>query len=127
MAQEGLQLLTLNSLEELDPVIFLEWQKSLQAAVRDCADRPHEEKPREIALIVKVTPVRDIDGANMACVGVEAELTVKSTRPAHTRGGKSMSIYADGQCAFNPLSPHNVQQRTLPISGAVNEDSDYPA
>lgn len=114
---QELQLLTLGTLEELDPVIFLEWQKSLQAAVRDCADRPHEEKPREISLVLKVTPVRDVDGANMACVGVEMELTVKSTRPAHTRGGKSLSIYEDGRCAFNPLSPHNVQQRTLPISG----------
>ena len=124
MQQEGLTILTLGTLENLDPVTAMEFQKASQAAVYDCNDRPMEEKPREVHLILRYVPVRDSVGNEVVCIGVDLELTVKSNRPAHTRGGKSLTIYDDGRCAFNPLSPHNVQQRTLPIRGDAGDTED---
>lgn len=121
MPHEGLQLLTLETLEQLDPVTVAEWQKKIEAANRDCQDRPTEKKKRRVALYYDVVPVSDVVGNEVQCIGLEAEFTIGSTQPSHSRGGKSLTVYADGRCAFNPLSPHNVQQRTLPIRGDAGE------
>ena len=69
----------------------------MKRAIRDCADRPHEKKPRTVQITFRMSPVPESEG-DEADIEVEVASSVpKSRTKIHT-----VSTKVDGSATFHP-------------------------
>lgn len=102
--------LSLSTLPELDSGIVNEaFTKALERCEADCRDRPGDDKPRKVTLVVEMTPVRDqrgrLDSIN---VGVD----VSDAIPKRRSKLFNMLPRHDG-LMFDELSPDDAHQESL--------------
>lgn len=113
--------LTLETLKDLDSAktnaIF---NAHLKRCVADCHDRPADEKPRKVVMEVTLTPV--LDKVTMDCEEVQVQIHVTDSIPKHRTKVYSMGINRAGALLFNPDSPNNVNQGTLEMAEAEEDD-----
>lgn len=103
--------LTLDSLKDLDDGrALVSFTKELRKAVLDCIDRPGEEKPRTVSLVMDVTPVMGEEGM---CEGATGKFRITNKTPDRTTKPYSFAINKLGDLIFSSNSPDNVQQLTL--------------
>ena len=76
----------------------------------DCYDRPGCANPREVSLLVKVTPVIDEGGM---CETVKMEIEVSSKVPKHVSRPIDCGVRKGGKLVFNDLSEDDVHQKTI--------------
>lgn len=87
--------------------------KALTHAVRDCIDRPADERARKIVMQVDVTPVKEVHDNVISCEGARAVFKVRARVPDYETDVCDFGVKRDGRLFFNPLSPRNHRQNTL--------------
>lgn len=88
------------------------FDKHIQRAVLDCMDRPADPKPRTITLQIEITPRIEPGGD---CTDVDVQMQATSKVPTHKTAPINMAVRRGGMLVFNPDSPHDVDQQSLPI------------
>lgn len=82
----------------------------IKRVAEDCYDRPGCKNPRQVTLLVKVTPV--IDQAGL-CETVKMEVEISSFIPKHVSRPIDCGIRKGGKLVFNDLSEDDVHQKTV--------------
>lgn len=98
-------------------------RQMLEAAKKDCLERPTLENARKIQVTVLLTPT-PADSGELEEIGVEVEC--KSSVPVSRTRRWSCGLGKDG-LVYNDLAPDNVQQGTLDAAGmrlVANEDEE---
>lgn len=84
----------LDSLKQVDRgIVAKAWEASVQRAIRDCCDRPTEDRIRKVVLQAEFAPA---DSQNGVCDDVNVTVQVKETIPAVTTQPVVMSIRRKG-------------------------------
>jgi len=101
--------------------IFEQAQKLIQAAVTDCENRPGEERPRKVVLMLELTPItriEDIDETHTRRVldGVKLKFHMDVKCPTRRTIEIDCGVGEGHQILFNPDSPHNHRQEPLPLT-----------
>lgn len=79
----------------------------LTAAVRDCKERPGMQKPRDIKLVVRVTPAKDDPDDVIVASHVESKVPARQALPY-----RMQTTHKDG-LMFAPSSPMEPDQGEL--------------
>ena len=110
----SLQQLTLGSLNDLDDgrpaKAFLH---ELAYAVQDCIDRPGDDKPREVSLVLKLKPVPASENGVVIAETCEGEFLIKSKVPVRKTKTYSFRANKKGHLLYSADSPDNVDQQTF--------------
>jgi len=99
-------------------------REAIEQAIRrcelDCKDRPNLEGKRTVTLKINLEPVPDEEG-NLDSVNVGFSIGDALPR----RASKKYNMKAGrGGLVFNEMSPHDVNQATLPGMGPQGEDEE---
>lgn len=104
--------LTVANLQELDrglPAIAI--NQALRQAVKDCLDRPGNDKKREVSISIQVWPELDKQTAVLDVVNITID--VKTRTPAQTSAVYRMLTTKDGVPLFQPASPLDPRQEAF--------------
>lgn len=105
---------SLDTIRQLDNGrVFEAFSQAMARAVRDCEDRPGEDKVRKVLLQVELTPVVE-DEDTPTTVAMLCQ--VKDTVPTRKSKTYSCGIKAGGIIAFSTESPGNFNQLTLGLT-----------
>lgn len=106
---------TLDSLRDLDGgAIRAAIDRDLEAAARDCVQRPMDSTVRTVTVTINLKPAPEQNGTAEHCaVNVESRVKLPKRRSRVV----DMRVSATGQLGFNPDSPDNVEQRTIDDAG----------
>jgi len=95
----GLKELTLANLKDLDfGKASTTFEVALQRAVKDCLDRPGDDRPRTVVLELKITPGR---------------FRIKCALPNWETQVVDFGVRNNGKLVFNEDSPRDHRQQTL--------------
>lgn len=97
------------------------FDREMKRLVKDCDERPLEEKPRVLNLSVKITPKPETSGRGIICdeVIVEFELTGKT--PLQRTRLYTMKPKNDGTVYFHPDLPSDPDEETIMDEAARNK------
>lgn len=120
-----LDLATLKDLDNGKPAIA--FRRAVEDCVKDCSDRPTEQRARKVTLELVLTPVAaedaEFEGTFRAC-GVTGEFRIKSSIPNRQTRPYSFGLDRQGRLFFSQESPTNVNQTTFddvdPATGLVD-------
>lgn len=116
--------LALENLKELDfgkvPAAFLVERDHV---VRDCMDRPHDDKPRKVTITFIFKPVIDTDSRTIDCESIDVGVEVSSTLPKRTTSIYSMSPKKNGMLTFHPDLKRDPDGSTLYDADQLNKDT----
>lgn len=105
--------LSLDNLKRLDlGTASKQFQMALDEVIADLVSRPMDETKREVTLTLSLVPQAD---HNRQLVAVMATFMVKSKRPGWRTMDYQLAVSAAGDLMFNPDSPDDVRQGTLPL------------
>ena len=108
--------LSLDTIRQLDNGrVFEAFSQALSRAVRDCEDRPGEDKARKVVLQIELTPVVQEEHVPTT---VALLCQVKDTVPTRKSRPYSCGIRAGGVVAFSTESPTQFNQMTLGLVGS---------
>jgi hypothetical protein len=126
MAQ-SLVFFSLEALQHLDGgKAAIAFRRAVDDCVRDCQDRPLDDKARKVTLELSITPVAEEDPEfdnSYRASSVEGQFKIATTLPKRQTKPYSFGIDAKGRMFFSRTSPDNVQQSTfedLDDSGHAN-------
>lgn len=114
--------LSLTTLQELgEGNAFRQVQALLHQAVADCKNRMTEKRARKLVIQLELSPrVRQEDyGDNqsrMVLDGVSLKIQMDLKQPSRKTLEYDCGITESNGLVFNPASPHNHRQMTLPIA-----------
>lgn len=111
MPQEKFVLGNLPLLE--NGLISTAFDGELKRLVKDCDERPLDEKPRELTLKLKLTPKPDKNGRNPVCDEVEVECEISGKVPVQRSKIYVMKPKHDGSLLFHPDLPEDPNDETL--------------
>ena len=115
----GLEKFSLASLATIDNGrIAANFQQLLDAAIRDCQDRPNDEKPRKLLIEMQICPVTGIVNGQVICENVNGAFQLKSTVPTRKTAVYSFGLRTVGKenkptLIFNNASLDNADQATF--------------
>lgn len=117
---------SLENLKMLDfGVIGAAFDAEMQRVVRDCMDRPLDDKPRTVSITFNVTPKPDLSRASgvVDCEKVSVECDITSKVPPRRTKIYEMTPKQDGTAVFHPDLPDDADGHTL--YDAQNEERDH--
>ena len=110
----ALKVLTLDTLQDLDmgraPEAF---QIELTRAVKDCLDRPNDERKRVISIELNLVPVKEVHGNTISCEGAKGTFIIKCKIPNRETQVCDFGVKQNGQLFFNEDNPRDHKQTTL--------------
>jgi len=110
----GLKELTLGNLKDLDfGKASTTFEVALQRAVKDCLDRPGDDRARTVVLEMKITPVKEILGNTLSCEGAKGVFRIKCTLPNWETQVVDFGVRSNGKLVFNEDSPRDHRQQTF--------------
>lgn len=105
---------TLENLPQLDFGIVPEvFDREMKRVVKDCMDRPHDDKARAVNIKFAVKPLPSPSAQGMACDEVQVEVEVDSAVPKQRTKIYTMRTKADGGLVFHPDLPDDPDERTI--------------
>ena len=100
-------VLTLETLPRLDDGLpAVQFNRLMEAAVKDCMDRPGDDKARKVTMQVSMKP----DGTNNVCDRVVIEIEFKATVPQYCTRQYHAATHTSGKLLFSPSSPDDPDQ-----------------
>ena len=109
-----LQLLKLETLAVLaHGKVGVAFDREVKRAVRDCIDRPGDDRARTITLQINVAPTAVMDGQSVTCEGAKAVAKVKSKLPDYETQQIDLGVRENGSAVFSPTCPENHQQQEM--------------
>jgi hypothetical protein len=115
----GLEKFSLASLATFDNGrIAANFDQLLDGAIRDCQDRPNDDKPRKLLVQIEISPVSDVENGQVICSGTNTSFQLKSTVPTRKTNVYSMGMRKLGKdnkptLIYNNDSLDNVDQKTI--------------
>lgn len=85
----------------------------MQHVVRDCMDRPLDDKARTITIAFEVKPMLHTDSASADIDKVAVEATVTSKLPVRRTRVYEMAVKQDGRATFHPELPDDPEGEAL--------------
>lgn len=114
--------LTLDTLKDCD---FGKSDKAfrvaLERAVRDCLDRPADDRARQVALMIELVPVKEIHDNVISCEGAKGKFKIQCKLPAWETEAVSFGVQTNGNLLFNEDSPRDFHQNSLDMDGEGDE------
>ena len=115
LTQELFQL-TASTLAKLDRgAAAAALDKAIETAVRDCLDRPSDERARKITLTLELVPVKDVIDNVISCEGAKGVYKVRYRQPDWESKELDFGVRENGMLVFSELSPDNHRQAMLNI------------
>jgi hypothetical protein len=106
--------LTLDTIHQLhDP--DKAFQIALQRAVKDCIDRPSDERSRKVTLQINLTPVKEVIDNVISCEGAHGLFQVRCKIPDWETRTYDFGVRTNGALVFNPDSPGNHRQKAFDL------------
>lgn len=105
MLQERLTLANLPKLDfgKIDAVFANE----LERLVRDCEQRPMDDKPRVLNVAFRLVPNIDKNGIAPTCDTIDVEVEINGKVPVNRTKVYAMKPKHDGSLVFHPDSPED--------------------
>lgn len=115
----------LENLKMLDfGVIGAAFDAEMMRVIKDCSDRPLDDKPRTVSITFNVTPKPDLSRANgvVDCEKVSVECDITSKVPPRRTKIYEMTPRQDGTAVFHPDLPDEPDGDTLYDKDAERQD-----
>jgi len=110
----SIQLLKLETLTQLaHGKVGVAFDREIKRMIKDCLDRPSDERKRIITLTVEVTPTAVADGQVVTCEGAVCVAKVKSKLPDYESQKIDLGVRENGGAVFSPTCPENHRQQEL--------------
>lgn len=110
----GMLRFDLESMNHLDggitPKMF---QDAVRRAVKDCLERPGDDRARTVVLQLKLKPVAVTNGNTIDCEGCDGVFQCKTKIPDFETRSVNFGVQNSGDLIFNPDSPRDHRQTTL--------------
>lgn len=90
--------------------VGIAFDQELKRVVKDCEDRPADDKARTVTITLEIKPVLDSDGF---CEEVTGQIKINSTVPKRKTKPISFGVRRGGMLVFNDLSEDDVNQSTI--------------
>ena len=118
----ALKVLTLDTIKDLDlGRVGVGFSRLLEQAVRDCLDRPGDERARKLILQSALKPKAEIVGQTVSCEGAAGVAQLRLKLPDYESQEVDFGVKQNGRLVFNEESPRDHRQATL--FGAEDEDA----
>ena len=88
---------------------------AIAAAVRDCLDRPGDDRARKITLTLEITPVCEVIDNVVTCEGAKGCYKVRYRQPDWESRTLDFGVRTSGHLVFSDISPDNHRQPFLPF------------
>ncbi len=108
MSQQLLKLETLSALAH--GKVGVAFDREIKRLVRDCIDRPSDDRARVVTLQITVTPTAVVDGQSVTCEGAKAVAKVRSKVPDYETQEIDLGVRENGGAVFSPTCPENHRQ-----------------
>jgi hypothetical protein len=106
--------LTLDNLRELDfGKIGAAFQAELQHVVKDCQDRPTDDRARSVSIVFKLAPEVDVKAGVIHADVIEVGCEITSNVPKRRTQIYKMKPQANGTLLFHPELPEEPEGSTL--------------
>ncbi len=106
--------LNLENLPQLDfGKIVAAFNHEREHVVKDCLDRPQDDKPREVVIRFVFKPVTDATSRTIDCDSIDVGCEVSSKVPKRRTSIYSMAPKQDGGLTFHPDLPSDANGSTL--------------
>ncbi len=110
----SLKVLNLQSMAELSHgSVGVAVDKLIRQAIRDCIDRPGDNRARKLTVQIEFTPTARVDGQSVTCEGAKAIAKARLKTPDYETGVLDLMVRENGSCVFAPASPENAAQATM--------------
>lgn len=114
---QALIFFSLEALQHLDGgKAAIAFRRAVEDCVRDCQDRPLDDKARKVTLELAITPVAEEDPEfenSYRASSVEGQFKIATTLPKRQTKPYSFGIDPKGRMFFSQNSPSNVNQTTF--------------
>lgn len=110
------ELFALNaaSLKYLDRGAAAEVLKlALERAVRDCIDRPSDERARTVTMTFAIVPVKEVIDNVITCEGAHLAYKVRAKNPDYESRTIDCGVRENGMLVFNANCPTDHKQSTF--------------
>lgn len=125
MPEPELFQLTASTLAKLDRgAAAAALDQAIEAAVRDCLDRPADERVRKVTLSLEIRPIKEIHGSTVSCEGARGTYKARYRQPDWESRELDFGVRktkAGGMLVFSEMSPANHRQAMLPLEGEGEE------
>jgi len=87
--------------------------RAISQAVRDCLDRPTDDRPRKITMTLEITPVNEVIDNVVSCEGAKGLYKVRMRQPDWESKTLDFGVRQNGMLVFAEMSPDNHKQPLL--------------
>jgi hypothetical protein len=94
-------------------IVTASFDAELRRLVKDCDERPLDDKPRVLQMTVKLTPNPDVHGQHPVCDTVDVEVEITGKVPTMRTKSYAMKLKQDGTLAFHPDLPDDPDNETI--------------
>ena len=110
----ALKELTLDTIKDLDfGKAAVGFKVALERAVKDCNDRPSDDRKRTVVLSLTLVPVKEISGNTISCEGAKGVFQVRCKIPDWEMDTVDFGVKNNGMLYFSEESPKNHRQGTM--------------
>lgn len=110
----ALKVLTLDTLKDLDfGKAESAFRIALERAVRDCLDRPGDDRQRKVIFQLTLKPVAEIMGQTISCEGAQGAFQVRCKIPDWETQAVDFGVKQNGTLYFSEESPRDHKQTTI--------------
>jgi hypothetical protein len=89
------------------------FKAEIMHVVKDCIDRPLDDKERTVSIVFRVTPNVDTKAGERDCDRVAVACDIKSTIPTRKTRIYDMKVHQNGMLSFHPDLPEEPEGGTL--------------
>jgi len=109
-----LKELTLSSMSDLSHgAVGVAVDMLIKQAIRDCIDRPGDNRGRVLTLGLIFKPTPHVDGQSITCEGTKAVAKAKLKLPDYETNELDFGVRHNGSAVFSPHSPENHKQTSF--------------
>ena len=114
MANLGIFRLSADTLSKLDHGrAAAALNTAIQKAVRDCLERPGDDRARTVTLQMTVKPISEVIQNEISCEGATGQYKVKVAVPDWESQKLGFGVKQNGDLVFSENSPANHLQTTI--------------
>jgi len=123
MSEQEVHRLTAETLAKLDRgAAAAAFDRAITQAVRDCLDRPSDDRVRKVTLELQLTPIVEVLQNVVSCEGAHGSYKVRYKQPDWESAELDFGVRKPGMLIFNENSPANHRQTTL-LQGGAEDDA----
>jgi hypothetical protein len=95
---------------------------AITKAVKDCIDRPSDDRERKVTLSLAIKPVKEVVDNVISCEGASGAYKVQCAIPPWESQKLDFGVRENGMLVFSEHSPHNHRQVSF-LDGSEEEEA----